>query len=222
MAITYSELKTLISDTLQSDDEDTFTTHLDDFIRQAEDMIIKACQLPVMTKKATGSLVVGTATIDAPSDYIAPLQFYVTDDDVKYQLKHKDSSFLDAAISSSAVAARARPRYYSQGEDSPTIRLKMAPVPDETYAYTLEYSCRPASLVDAGDSGTTWISTNMETALVYGALMHAALYIIEPTMAGEYKQIFMDAAGLTKQEQEGKARTDRRRREYQRPNVQEQ
>ncbi|OYW72979.1 MAG: hypothetical protein B7Z37_23235 [Verrucomicrobia bacterium 12-59-8] len=222
MAITKAELKTLISDTLQSDDETTFDAHLDDFIRQAEDMIIKSCQLPVMTKKATGNLVIGTATLTVPADYIAPLQFSVTDSNVKYQLKHKDSSFLDAAYPSTLSADRARPRYYGQGDNSTTIELRLAPAPDATYAYTLEYSSRPASLTAGGDDDTTWISTNMETALTYGALMFAAMYIIEPQQAEQYKALFMDAAGLTKQEQEGKARTDRRRREYQRPNVQEQ
>lgn len=221
MAITYAQLRTLISDTLQSDDETTFDAHLDDFIRQAEDLIIKSCQLPVMSKKSTGSMVIGTPTITVPSDYIAPLQFHVTDSNVNYQLKHKDSSFMDAAYPSTLSAARARPRYYSQGDNSTTIQLRFAPTPDATYAYTLEYSSRPASLTDGGDDDTTWISTNMETALTYGAMMFAALYIIEPAQAAQYKELFMDAAGLTKQEQEGKARTDRRRREYQRPNVQE-
>ena len=221
MSITYDQLVTLIEDTIQSDDESTFETHIPDFIKQAEDTIIKNCQLPVMTKTVTGSFTTGNEHITLPSDYIAPLKFEVISGNDRYQLKHKDASYLSAAFPSSATAARARPLFYSQGDDGTTSRLKVRPIPDTTYSYDLEYSSRPASLTAGAGSGTTWISTNMRTALVYGALMHAALYIVDLELAATYERQFKEAAGLTKVEQESKARDDRRRKDYIRPEVQE-
>lgn len=221
MAITYDDLVTLINDTIQSDDEATFEAHVDDFIDQAEDLIIKNCQIPPMTKMATGSLTLGNEHLTLPTDYIAPLQFVVISGTTRYQLKMKDASFLTATYASTASSERGRPKYYAQGDNATTSQIRMRPVPDSAYSYELEYSSRPASLIDGAGSGTTWISTNMKNALVYGALMHAALYIRDFEGAAAYKQQFMDATGLTKIEQEGKARTDRRRREYVRPNVQE-
>lgn len=221
MAITYAELVTLINDTIQSDDEATFETHVDDFIDQSEDLIIKNCQIPPMTKMATGSLTLGNEHLALPSDYIAPLQFTVISGTTRYQLKVKEASFLTAAFPSTSASDRARPKYYSPGDNATTSQLRMRPVPDSAYTYELEYSSRPASLIDGASDGTTWISANMKNALVYGSLMHAALYIRDFEGAEKYKQQFMDATGLSKIEQEGKARTDRRRREYARPNVQE-
>lgn len=221
VAITYEELVDLIGETIPANDEETFVSHIDDFIIQAEDIIVKSCQLPVMSKTATGSLSIGVETLTLPSDYIAPLQLFLTVSSNRYQLKHKEGSFLVAAYPSTASGDRGQPAFYAQGDNADTSQIRLAPIPDAAYSYTLEYSHKPASLTEGAGGGTTWISTHMRTALVYGALMFAADYILDAEAAAMYEKKFMTAAGLTKAEQEGKARTDRRRREYVRPNVQE-
>lgn len=218
MAISYDDLVILIGDTIPADDETTFVSHIDDFIDQTEDLISKNCQLPVMTKTASSTLTASSEYLVLPDDYLAPLQLAVISASTRYQLKFKDSSFLTQAYPGTTTGL---PKFYSQGNEAETARLRMRPIPDSAYTYELEYSARPASLVDAGGANTTWISTNMKNALVYGCLMHGALYIRDFEGAKEYERQFMQAAGLTKIEQEGKARTDRRRRDYARPDVQE-
>lgn len=224
MAITYDQLVTMVKDTIQSDGEATFEAHIDDFIKHAEDTIIKNCQIPPMTKKQTGNLVIGSPLITANSDFIAPLRLEFTDTDGSVvQAKHKDDSFTNGVF---AGVPNDIPRYYSlshsttrQTTGGPRFRLR--PFPDATYAYMLEYSARPASLTAGAGSDTTWISTNMQSALVYGTLMYAALYSLDLENSALYDRLFKEAMGLTKIEQEGKARDDRRRKDYIRPKVQE-
>jgi hypothetical protein len=221
MSITYDELVSLITSTLQPDDEATFISHIDDFIKQAEDTIIKNCQIPIMIAEATGTLSVGSGNINVPTDYIAPLKFEVTSGGVKTQLKMRNDSFLVSAYPENP-AVQGLPIYFSNDSENASLhRLRYRPISDQTYSYTLEYSRRPASLAAGAGSGTTWISTNMRTALVSGSIMYAAIYSMKMDMANFYEKKFREAMGLTKVEQEGKARTDTHRKEYSRPPAQD-
>lgn len=221
MTMTYDQLVTLIQDTIQSNDDTTFASHINDFIKQAEDDIIKKCQLPTMLKR-TGQLTMtaGIGTIDLPSDYIATLRLEITSGPVqRVQLRQKDSSFLTAAYPNDSSTGF--PLYYAEAPASgSTNRLMIRPIPDVNYSYILRYSCRPASLTAGAGSGTTWISTNMRTALTYGALMYAAMYIEDYALAEVYEKHFNDAAGITQMEQ-AKFNQQRRRKEYIRPEVQD-
>jgi hypothetical protein len=60
----------------------------------------------------------------------------------------------------------------------------------------------------------------MRTALTYGALMYAAMYIEDYALAEVYEKHFNDAAGITQMEQ-SKFNQQRRRKEYIRPDVQD-
>lgn len=211
MAITYDQLVTLVKDSVQSDGEATFEAHIDDFIKHAEETITKNCQIPPMTKKQTGNFSIGGGTITPNSDFIAPLRFEYTNAAGQIiQLKHKDETFM---VCDGLINESGDPRYYSWAfVGSGSLRLRLRPTPTATHAYVLEYSCRPASLTDGAGSGTTWISANMQSALVYGTLMYAYLYLVELEEVASYERMFNEAMGLTKIEQEGKARDDWRRK----------
>jgi hypothetical protein len=219
MTMTYDQLVTLIQDTIQSNDDTTFASHINDFIKQAEDDIIKKCQLPTMLKRTGGlAMTAGVGTIDLPSDYIATLRLEATGT-ARVHLRHKDSSFLTAAYPNDSSTGF--PLYYAEAPaNGSTNRLMIRPIPDSNYTYALRYSCRPASLTAGAGSGTTWISTNMRTALTYGALMYAAMYIEDYALAEVYEKHFNDAAGITQMEQ-AKFNQQRRRKEYIRPDVQD-
>lgn len=212
----YSELETIITDTIQSDDEESFEDHIPDFVRMAEASIMRLAQLGVMSKTATTPCNVASEFITLPTDYIAPLHISVIDGDEHRLLIQKDMSWLLAAYPSTASADYDLPRYYAV-DDENSIRLR--PIPDDDYTVWFEYSHKPESLVDVDSDETTWISDNMRPALVYGSLMHAALYIADYTRAEAFEKQFMNELGVTKVEQEGRARTERRRKEYRRPEV---
>jgi hypothetical protein len=212
----YSELETIISDTIPADDEPTFLAHIPDFVRMAEELIIRSVQLPVMTKTVRGSCTGGNEYLTLPSDYISPMYVSILYNDTYTPLYQKDSTYLMAAFPSVSVANRDVPQYYSPDDEG---KLRLRPVPDTNYTFELEYSHKPTSLVDVDAAVSTWISSNMRAALIYASLMHASLYILEYEAAKAYQAQFEMAAGLTKVEQEGKARTERRRNEYSRPKV---
>ena len=73
-----------------------------------------------------------------------------------------------------AAATTGEPLYYAEFDDDTFI---LAPTPNANFTFELHYFYRPASLVDAGDSGTTWLSTNASNTLLYGSLVEAAIFM---------------------------------------------
>ena len=63
----------------------------------------------------------------------------------------------------------------------------------------MHYYYRPASLTAGSDSGTTWLSDNAPNALLYGALVEAAVYMKQdPNTIGLYESKFQEAIVLLK------------------------
>ena len=163
---TYSGLKTAVQNYLDND-ETTFTNTLDTFIQQTEERILKSVQLPVFRKNSTGSGTSGNTYLATPSDYLSPYSLAVVDSDSNYTyllLKHvtwiRDYT--------PAVATTGEPLYYAQFDDDTFI---LAPTPNSNFTFELHFFYRPASLTAAGDSGTTWLSTNASNAMLYGCLV---------------------------------------------------
>jgi hypothetical protein len=159
--------------------------------------------------------VAGDENIALPADYISMVTLVVND----RQLKYRDSSFLSAAFPD---LTQGQPRFFSDDHEAGVYQVRLRPIPNAVYTGSMRYLATPVSLTAGAGSGTTWISTNMEAALVYGTLMHAALYIMDKPLAETYERKFKEAVGLTKIEQEGKALDDRRRKDYARPKWQEE
>ena len=83
MSWTYSTLKTAIQDYAEST-ETSFTNHLDDFIKSAEERILKAVQLDDFIKNVTGTATSGSAYLGAPSDFLSPFSLAVIDSSSNY------------------------------------------------------------------------------------------------------------------------------------------
>jgi hypothetical protein len=76
----------------------------------------------------------------------------------------------------------------------------------------LHYFAYPQSLVDAGTTNTTWLSTYFDSALLYGTLVEAYIFLKgEPDMMAAYDKQFKEAVGLFKNLGEGKERQDANR-----------
>ena len=167
MSFTYSSLKTAIQDYTQNT-ETTFTTHLDTFIKNAEERILKNIQLSYFRKNQSGNTTSSNKYLAVPSDFLAPYSLSVTSSSEHVFLEFKDVDFIQSFNPNAATTGT--PRYYAVFDIDNFI---LGPTPDAAYVAELHYYYRPASLTAAGDSGTTWLSENATLALLYGCLVEA-------------------------------------------------
>ena len=206
MSWTYTSLKTAIQDYAEST-ETSFTTHLDDFIKSGEERILKAVQLDDFIKNVTGTATSGSAYLGSPSDFLSPFSLAVIDSDSNYNyLKLKHSSFIRDYTPASATTGE--PKYYAEFDEDTFI---LAPTPNTNYTFELHYFYRPSSLTSAGDSGTTWLSTNAPNAMLYGSLAEAMIYLKNYESSPIYEQRFQEALALMKNLGEGKSTRDQYR-----------
>ena len=206
MSWTYATLKTAIQDYAEST-ESSFVTHLPDFIKTAEERILKAVQLDDFIKNVTGTATASSAYLGAPSDFLSSFSLAVIDSDSNYNyLKLKHPSFIRDFTPASATTGT--PKYYAEFDDDTFI---LAPTPSTNFTFELHYFYRPSSLTSAGDSGTTWLSTNAPNAMLYGSLVEAMVYLKNYESLPIYEQRFQDAIALMKNLGEGKSTQDQYR-----------
>tara|TARA_R110002020_G_scaffold5756_3_gene23593 strand:+ start:1278 stop:1925 length:648 start_codon:yes stop_codon:yes gene_type:complete len=203
MSFTYSSLKTAIQNYTEND-ETTFTNNLDIFIKNAEEFILKNVQLTNFRKNSTGVMASANEYLGRPSDLLAPFSLCFTSNSLKTFLELKDVNFIQTFNPNSATTGA--PRYYAMFD---TDYFILGPTPDSNYAVELHYYYRPVSLTAAGDSGTTWLSTNAPVALLYGSLIEAYTFMKgDPQLLADYQKRFMEALSGLKTFGEAKEVTD--------------
>ena len=205
--MTLTELKTLIKDYLQNT-ETTFVNDLDQIIKQAEDRIFNSVQLPVERKNQTGSTSADNQYLSIPTDFLAPYSLSVTDGSGNQQfLLNKDVNWMrETYPSATATGSGSLPKYYAIFNNSFFI---MAPTPGAVFAAEIHYSYKPASITSGATGGTTWLSTNAESALLYGCLVESYTYMKgEPDLLALYDKRFMEALAQLKMFGEAKETTD--------------
>jgi len=201
--MTYTELKQAIQD-FATNYEPTFITHIDQFIVMTEHRIYQEASLPVEQSSTTLTLVPGTNTIDTTSitGYIAVDSIAVTVAGAYSYLDNKEEEYLRTAFPNPSV--QGKPRLYNVYDNK---TLKLAPTPDSAYPVELRYSSYPPSLT--ATLSTTWLSTNFEFALLYGALRDAAIYLKEePDVVAMYENKYTEAINEVKNFGENKASLD--------------
>ena len=204
MSFTYDELKTAIKNYTQNE-ETSFVSNLPLFIRIAEERILKNVQLTLFRKNATAAMTINNQYLAAPSDFLAPFSLSFTDAaNDKYFLEYKDVNFIQEFNPDDTTVGK--PRYYAFFDISNFI---IGPTPDGSYAVELHYFYRPVSLTKGAGTGTTWLSTNAEVALLYGCLIEAYTYMKgESDVMQEYEKRFMEAIVSLKNFGEAKEVTD--------------
>lgn len=196
MAMTYAQLKTAVTDFVEYP-EDTFETHLPLFIRLAEERILKGAQLNIFRKNATAITTTGNRYLPTPGDFLAPFSLsYFAGSGDRVTLQFKEVSFLQNYWPDPTETDA--PVYYAQF-DVDTFLL--APTPDAAYSVELHYLYRPASITAGAESGTTWLSTNAEVALLYGTILEAYIFMkgeadLLQTYSARFDQALMDIKNL--------------------------
>ena len=210
MSFTYSELKQAIKDYTEYE-EAGFVTNIPLFIRMSEERILKNVQLSLFRKNATATVTAEYQYLRIPDDFLAPFSLSLrtaTGDPIVYGnmffAEFKDPSFVQTYTPDPTTTGV--PKYYSQFD---VTNFLLAPTPDVGYTAELHYFYRPLSITSGTETGTTWLSTNAEMALLYGALIEAYIYMKgEQDVMAMYNSRFQEAMIGVKMLGEAKEVTD--------------
>lgn len=196
----YAELVTAIEDTCQTT-ETSFVAHIPDFVRTAEQRIYNAVQLPNLRKHSTGAMTLGNRYLSAPTDFLSAFAMAVRapTTDLYTEMQYRDVDWLREAYPD--PAATGIPAYYALWDDNTFLLSK---TPDVAYNVELHYYYKPTSIVSAS---TTWLGTNFDSVLLYGALVQAYIYQKgEADMVTLYENQFKEGLALLKTVADGKSR----------------
>lgn len=206
MSFTYGQLKQAIQDYTENT-ETTFVNNLPVFIRIAEERILKSVQLNLFRKNVTASAFAGSKYLTCPADFLAPYSLSYEVDGDKNFVEFKDVNFVQTYTPDGST--QGVPKYYAQFDVDNFI---LGPTPDQAYTMELHYLYRPQSITELSDSGTTWLSTNAELSLLYGALIEAYIFMKgEQDVMQHYNQRFVESLGGIKLLGEAKETTDQYR-----------
>ena len=179
------------------DDGTEFSNSIDSIIDQAEEMIFQRLpNLPCFRASATGNLVIGTSSYTIANSRIIRQVSITNSSNVEY-LNHRIDSFLRDYWPNSATTAT--PTMYSTDSSSTSgTVITIAPTPDATYAYAVDY-INPATGLSSGNT-TTWLGDNAENVLLSACLYEASAFLKAPETVTLYKAQFDEAVALMQQE----------------------
>ena len=170
MSFTKATLTTAIQD-YTDNSETTFVNNIPNFVKAAEEKILKSVDLDYFRKNVTSALTSSDAFLTVPADYLASFSLQITTSGSESFLLQKDVNYIQEFTPNPSTTGS--PRFYSSFDVDTFI---VAPTPDTSYAVELHYYYRPASLT-TDNSGTTWISTNAPDALLYACLVEAYTFM---------------------------------------------
>lgn len=203
MSFTYTTLKQAIQDWTQND-ESTFVSNLDFFIKNAEERIFKEVDLDYFRKNVTGQMASDNKFLVMPSDYLASFSLSFTDGngDIHFLLQ-KDVNFIQEFNPDGSDTGA--PRYYAPFDYQNFI---IAPTPNSNYSTELHYYYRPQSITQT-DDGTSWLGTNAPDAMLYASLVEASAFMkSDADMLQLYTARFIEAVQRLKVYAEGRENSD--------------
>jgi len=143
MSYTYTQLKSAIQDYVDNN-ETTFVSNLDRFIKSAEERIFTSVDLELFRKNVSGAMTASNQFLAVPSDYLATFSMSIEVSSSKQFLQQKDVNYLQEYTPNSATTGV--PLYYAKYDFQNFI---LAPTPNDNYVTELHYYYRPASLADS-------------------------------------------------------------------------
>ena len=179
------------------------------FVQQAEQRIYNSIQLPDLRKNVTGVTTASNKYLQCPTDFLAPYSMAVVDGTGNYSyLLNKDVNFIREAYPNPTDTAI--PKYYAifgpRSDDEKELAFILGPTPNDNYTVELHYFYYPESIVTAGQ---TWLGDNFDSALLWGSIVEAYLFLKgEADLIATYQKRYDDALALLKQLGDGKDRGD--------------
>jgi len=174
------------------------------FVQLAEQSVFNTVQMPAFRKNQTGNMTSGNKYLATPSDWLATFSLAVINAANEYHyLLNKDVNFIRESYPDTDAAFYGEPEYYAIFDDNTFI---LGPTPNANYAVELHYFYYPQSIVTAG---TSWLGTNFDSVLLYGALLEAANFMkSDADVIANYKARFDRAMTELKQLGDAKDRQD--------------
>ena len=179
------------------------------FVKQAEQRIYNAVQLPDLRKNVTGVTTASNKYLACPDDFLAPYSLAVIDGSGNYSyLLNKDVNYIREAYPSPSDTAI--PKYYAifgpRSDDAKELTFILGPTPNDDYTVELHYFYYPESIVTAG---TTWLGDNFDSVLLWGSIVEAYLFLKgEADLIATYQKRYDDAMALLMNLGNGKDRSD--------------
>ena len=198
----YTQLVQAIEDYCQNT-EPTFVSNIPNFVQLAEERVYNSVQIPAIRKNQTGTMTANNKYLTLPTDWLATFSLAVIDPVTGAQtfLLDKDVNFIRQSYPT--PTSTGTPAYYAQFDVNTLI---LGPTPDVSYSVELHYYYYPTSIVTAG---TSWLGSNFEEVLLYGALREAYLFMKgEADIIQNYEQKYQEGMALLKQLGDGKNRRD--------------
>ena len=210
MPMTYAQLVAAVTDYTQN----TFdTTTINVMIKQTEQRIYNTVQIANLRKNVTGVLSSGNKYLACPEDFLSTysLAIYPASGTGEYlYLLNKDVNFMRDAYPNPATTGK--PKHYAifgpQSTNVNELSFILGPTPDANYNAELHYYYYPESIVTAS---TTWLGDNFDSALLYGTLAEAGVYMKsapDDDMYKMYQERYVQAIALLKNLGDGKQRMD--------------
>ena len=180
------------------------TTDVNTFIKNAEQRIYNAVQIPDIRKNVTGTISVNNKFLEVPTDWLATYSLSVIDANNEHTyLLNKDVNFIRESFPDTDTTFNGKPQYYAIFDDTTFI---LGPTPDIVYSAELHYYFYPDSIVTAS---TSWLGDNFDTILFYGSLLEAAAFLKEnDEITNQYRERYAEAMQELKGLGEGKNRRD--------------
>jgi hypothetical protein len=153
----YVQLYQAVQDYAESS-EQLFVENISTFVRQAEERIYNAAQIPALRKNVTGTLTSGNKYLSAPNDYLSTYSLAVIQADGSYEyLLNKDVNFIRQSYPQPTDTGL--PRYYglfgSQYTLTNELSFILGPTPDASYNVEMHYFYYPMSIVQGAISAGT-------------------------------------------------------------------
>ena len=203
MSFTKATLTTAIQD-YTDNSETTFVNNIPNFVKAAEEKILKSVDFDYFRKNVTSTLTSSDQFLTVPSDYLASFSLQITTSGSESFLLQKDVNFLREYTP--AASTTGLPKYYARFDENNFI---LAPTPNSAYTIELHYFYRPTSLTADADDGTTWLSTNAPFALLYGSLVEAYSFMKgEPDVLQNYNGLYTQYLERLKDLGEARENTD--------------
>ena len=203
MSFTKATLTTAIQD-YTDNSETTFVNNIPNFVKAAEEKILKSVDFDYFRKNVTSTLTSSDQFLTVPTDYLASFSLQITTSGSESFLLQKDVNFLREYTPASTTTGL--PKYYARFDENNFI---LAPTPNSAYTIELHYFYRPTSLTAGADDGTTWLSTNAPFALLYGSLVEAYSFMKgEPDVLQNYNGLYTQYLERLKDLGEARENTD--------------
>lgn len=197
----YTQLSDAIKAYTQNYETD-FVASIPTFVQQAEQRIFNTVQLPVSRKNSISTTASSVQYLTLPPDFLSVFSIALVGGTGGYEyLLVKDVNFIREAFPFPGTVGK--PRYYAMFDVDSLI---LGPTPDAIYTIELHYNHYPTSIVTAG---TSWLGDNFDSALLYGSLIEAYIFMKgEPDIMSAYQAKFDDALAKLKRLGDGLLRQD--------------